>query len=303
MVGLGDIAGKAYLPLLGADRDVDLVLVTRDPQVRRKVSAQWRTAASYPRIEDALAAYETIDAALVHSATAAHPALTRTLLSAGVPTMVDKPLASSGAEATELVNLARTKGVSLAVAFNRRFAPAYAQLATQSGLDTVVLTKNRIDWADDPRQVVFDDFVHVIDTLRFLVTPEPDQVLVSARPTAAGTLGRIAVTLTQGNRMGVGIMDRDSGQVTEFLDAMGPRRAVRISDLTDVTIHEDGQTVVENRDGWSPVAVQRGFTAMVAGFLDSVRQGEVLDAGDAAKTHDLCEQVVQAALGVLPEPG
>lgn len=301
MVGLGDIARKGYLPLLGADRDVELVLITRDPQTRRRLAGQWRPAATYPRIEDALGAHEQIDAALVHAATAVHPTLTRTLINAGIPTMVDKPLAFSAEEVDKLVELARRKQVSLAVAFNRRYAPAYAAVANQPGLDTVVLTKNRVGWADDARVVIFDDFVHVVDTLRFMVTPEPDNLLVTARPAHGGKLGRISITMTQGNRMGVGIMDRDSGQVTEFLDAMGPGRAVRISDLTDVTSFEDRHCITQPRDGWASVAVQRGFTEMVGAFLDSVRDGEVLDAADAAASHAICEQVVQAALESCPE--
>lgn len=300
MVGLGDIARKGYLPLVGADPDIELVLITRDPQTRRTLSAQWRTAATYSRIEEALAADERLDAAMVHAATSAHPSLIRTLIKAGIPTLVDKPLAYSGPDAHKLVKMARSAGVSLAVAFNRRHAPAIAAAAAHPGLDTVVLTKNRRGWADEARTVIFDDFVHVVDTLRFLVTPQPDQVVVSARPTQDGQLGRIAVTLTQGSRMGVGIMDRDSGQVTEVLELMGPSRATRIQDLTDTTVHEHGRTIELVRDGWASVAQQRGFTAMVGQFLAAVRSGQVLDAADADATHQLCEEILAAALAQEP---
>lgn len=299
MVGLGDIARKGYLPLVGADPDIELVLVTRDPDTRRHLSAQWRTAASYRRIEEALHAEPQLDAAFVHAATAAHPSLTRTLIAAGVPTLVDKPLAYTAEESHALVALARKAGVSLAVAFNRRFAPAYAQLAAQPGLDTIVLTKNRRNSADDARVVIFDDFIHVVDTLRYMVAPEPDQVLVSARGDSDGRLARIAVTLQQGHRLGIGIMDRDSGATTEVLEGMGPGRATQIWDLTHKTIREDGRTITETRDGWASVALQRGFTAMVGDFLSAVRAGTVLDAGDADATHQLCETILAQAQAQL----
>lgn len=291
MIGLGDIARKGYLPLMGADPDIDLVLVTRDPDTRRHLSAQWRTAASYPRIEDALDADVGLDAAFVHAATAVHPTLARTLIQAGVPTLVDKPLAFTAAESHEIVGLARDSGVSLMVGFNRRYAPAYSRLAAQPGLDTVVLTKNRLDSASDPREVIFDDFIHVVDTLRFMVAPEPDRVLVSARGTGR-RLARIAITLQQGSRLGVGIMDRDSGATVEVLEGLAPGSATAISDLTHVTTREGGSIMSDPRDGWSSVAVQRGFTAMVGHFLGAVRSGRVLDAGDADATHQLCEDIL-----------
>ena len=37
------------------------------------------------------------------------------------------------------------------------------------------------------------------------------------------------------------------------------------------------------------------FTAMVEAFLSSVRTNELMSARDALRTHEICEQVVQAA--------
>jgi virulence factor len=48
------------------------------------------------------------------------------------------------------------------------------------------------------------------------------------------------------------------------------------------------------------VSAQRGFVAMVDGLLASVRAGELLDAGDALATHELCERVLERAIVQLP---
>jgi dethiobiotin synthetase len=85
-----------------------------------------------------------LDGALVHAATAAHPDIVRRLLDAGVPTMVDKPIADNAAESEALVDLAETRGVSLMVGFNRRFAPVYRDAAALN-LPLVVMQKNRAD--------------------------------------------------------------------------------------------------------------------------------------------------------------
>ncbi|MGB7981672.1 MAG: Gfo/Idh/MocA family oxidoreductase [Candidatus Nanopelagicales bacterium] len=300
LIGLGDIAEKAYLPVLAADRLVQPVLITRDPDRRRALQMAWRVPEGYATVEDALAAGCLLDAAFVHAATEAHPPIARTLIDAGIPTFVDKPLALSAAGAREVVEGARAAQVSLAVCFNRRFAPAYATVAAWPGLDTVVLTKNRIGLPDDPRAFVFDDYVHVVDTLRFLVAPDPEQVEVSVRPGPDGTLARLAITVHQSGRLGVGIMDRDSGQTVEALDAMAPGRAGRVVDLVDVVQRYDAAAHRNQPDNWASVAQQRGFVAMIDHLLASVRAGEVLDAGDALATHELCERVLTSVQEQLP---
>ncbi len=246
----------------------------------------------YATVEQALESASPLDAAFVHAATRAHPGIAVRLVDAGVPAFIDKPLALTALEADAVITRARAAGVSLAVCFNRRFAPAYADVHGWAGLDTVVLTKNRVGLPDDPRLVVFDDFVHVVDTLRFLVAPDPDHVQVVARPGADGTVARVAITLRQQGRLGIGIMDRDSGQTIEILEAMAPGRARTVTDLVDVVDRVGGAAQHRQPDNWAPVAQQRGFTAMVGALLESVRAGEVLDGADALATHLLCEEIL-----------
>ena len=292
LIGLGDIAAKAYLPLLAADAGIEPVLITRDPDRRAALQQAWRVEEAHGTVEEALSAGAPLDAAFVHAATTAHPAIGARLIDARVPTFVDKPLALSAAEARQLVESARSAQVSLGVCFNRRFTPAYAEAREWSGLDTVVLTKNRVGLPHDPRLVIFDDFVHVVDTLRFLVAPDPDDLQVVARRSEDGALARIAITLRQGDRIGVGIMDRDSGQTLEVLEAMAPGRARRVTDLVDVVDRVGGRAERAQPDNWASVSQQRGFTAMVASLLRSVRAGTVLDGADALATHELCEEIL-----------
>lgn len=300
LVGLGDIAAKAYLPVLAADPDVDPVLVTRDPARRARLQRAWRIDAGHATVQDALESGDGLDAAFVHAATSAHPQIARALIGAGIPTFVDKPLALTLADSHAIVEAARDAGVSLAVLFNRRHAPAYAEVAAWEGLDTVVLTKNRHRLPDEPRWFVVDDFVHVVDTLRFLIGERAELVDVSARPGPDGRLGRLAVVLREAGHVGVGIMDRDGGQTVEVLEAMAPGRSRRVTDLVDVVDRFDGAAHHRQPDNWASVSAQRGFVAMVGGLLGSVRAGTVLDAGDALTTHALCEQIVERVRGLVP---
>ncbi len=174
VVGLGDIAQKAYLPVLTARDDVELALMTRNRDRLDRLGRQYGVARRTTDLDDLVAG--GIDAAFVHASTEAHADLVEQLLHAGIPVLVDKQLAPDLATATRLVELAERLGVSLAVGFNRRFAPAYASLA---GLDpaVVLMEKNRPALPGDPRRFAFDDFIHVADTIRFLLSDEARYVV------------------------------------------------------------------------------------------------------------------------------
>jgi virulence factor len=287
MIGLGDIARKAYLPVLGPRPDVELVFVTRDADTLAALGATWRVDRLHTALDAALA--EGLDGAFVHAATSAHPALVRQLLEAGVPTLVDKPLADTGSETETLVDLAETRGVSLMVGFNRRHAPAYRDAAAL-GAPLVVMQKNRAGPLDDIRQTVFDDYIHVVDTLRFM-TPGADQASVRGR-TTGGRLEHVMLSLSGGGRDAIGIMNRASGANEETLEVSGAGLKRRIVDI-DQVVDQGATEALTRRGGWTSVGRQRGFEAMCGAFLDAVREGRRLSALDALETHRLCEQVVR----------
>ena len=286
MIGLGDIARKAYLPVLGPRPDVELTFVTRNAQTLAELSAAWRVERLHAELDAALA--QGLDGALVHAATQAHPAIIRRLLEAGVPVLVDKPIADTAAESEALVDLAETRGVSLMVGFNRRHAPAYRDAAALN-LPLTVMQKNRPGPLDDVRRAVFDDYIHVVDTIRFLA-PGADQVAVRGRA-GDGRLEHVVLSLSGDGRDAVGIMNRASGASEEVLEVSGGGVKRKIVDLEQ--IFDQGSTEALTRRGnWTAVGRQRGFEAMCGLFLDAVRNGRRLSALDALETHRLCEMVV-----------
>ena len=295
IIGLGSIARKAYLPVLATTPGVTPVLVTRTASTLADVGDALRIplADRHTALEDAIGS--GLDAAFVHTPSETHPDIAGTLLRAGVPVLVDKPLATDATAARGLVDVARATGVSLMVGFNRRYAPAYAELAAWPDRDVVVLTKHRAHPLGPPRAMVFDDFVHVVDTVRYLVPSSLADLTITTRTTDDGACRRLAVHLTgDGGQMAVGIMSWTAGAAHEVLDVVGDGRRRQVTDLADVVDLAGGERLVR-RDGWAPATTLRGFDAMCARFLGAVRDGEHLDAGDALVTHDVCERVVQAA--------
>jgi virulence factor len=209
-------------------------------------------------------------------------------LEAGVPTLVDKPIADNAAESEALVDLAETRGVSLMVGFNRRHAPAYLEAAAL-GLPLVVMQKNRAGPSDPLRRAVFDDYIHVVDTLRFMA-PGAAQTGVSGA-VSEGRLQHVILRLWGGGQEALGIMNRESGANEETLEVSGGGRKRRIIDL-DQVIDQDKTEALTRRGNWTSVGRQRGFEAMCETFLDAVREGRRLSALDALETHRQCERVV-----------
>jgi virulence factor len=290
-IGLGDIAQKAYLPVLGTQPGVELHLQTRTPATLDRVADSLHLPSERRhRTLDSLLAQD-LDAAFVHAPTEAHPEIVERLLRAGVPTYVDKPLAYELADSERLVELAERQGVGLAVGFNRRHAPGYAQCA-EHPRELIVMQKNRVGLPEEPRTMILDDFIHVVDTLRFLVPGEIDDVTVRARA-EAGLLHHVVLQLSGDGFTALGVMNRLSGSAEEILEVSGQDTKRQVLNLAEVIDHK-GQPTVRRRGDWVPVARQRGIEQAVLSFLDAVRAGGVVSARDALATHALCEQVVLA---------
>ncbi|WP_149179820.1 Gfo/Idh/MocA family protein [Streptomyces sp. TRM49041] len=292
-IGLGDIAQKAYLPVLTTRSGVELHLQTRTPATLARVGDTHHIPEDrrHTGLDTLLAA--GLDAAFVHAPTDTHPELVGRLLEAGVPTYVDKPLAYELDESRRLVDLAEQRGVSLVVGFNRRFAPAYAQCEDHPR-DLILMQKNRIGLPEDPRTLVLDDFIHIVDTLRFLLPGPVEHTDVRAR-VRDGLIHHVVLQLSGDGFTAIGMMNRMNGSTEETLEVSGQDTKRQVVNLAEVVDHK-GQPTVRRRGDWVPVARQRGIEQIVLAFLDAVRAGKLLSARDALLTHELCERVVRDSL-------
>lgn len=292
-IGLGDIAQKAYLPVLTTLPGVELHLQTRTPATLAAVAGTHRIPERQCHGDLDSLLSQGLDAAFVHASTSAHAEIVGRLLEAGVPTYVDKPLAYELADSERLVALAEERGVTLAVGFNRRLAPSYAQCA-EHPRELILLQKNRVGLPEDPRTLVLDDFIHVVDTLRFLVPGPVSHVTVRAR-IEEGLMHHVVLQLSGDGFTAIGMMNRLNGSTEEILEVSGQDTKRQVLNLSDVIDHK-GQPTLRRRGDWVPVARQRGIEQSVVSFLDAVRDGRLLSARDALETHRLCERVVLDAL-------
>ncbi len=291
MIGIGSIARKAYLPVLTARADVDLHLVTRDAAVLAATGAAYGITGLHQDLDHALDTGR-FNAAFVHTATAAHAGIVERLLQQGIAVFVDKPLADDFDTVAQLVAAAERAERPLIVGFNRRHAPPYVGLR---GIphDTLLMHKHRRQEPSTPRETVFDDFIHVIDTLRFLSPATSPQLSVETTM-RDGRLTSILLLLSSPEHKAIGMMNRNAGLDEEKLELVGGHGRHAVLNMSD-TIDYDGAEVRSRRDDWAAVSLQRGFEGMIADVLDAVLENRPVASHDILETHRICELIVRHA--------
>lgn len=297
LFGLGDIACKAYLPVVANHPDVTPMLCTRDPQRLATLARQYRVQEAYNTLDDLIAARP--DAVMIHSATETHATVARALLLQGIPVFVDKPLSYHLAECEALLELAAARQVSLTMGFNRRFAPLIQPLGQCQSLVHAQLQKNRTGLPADPRVFIFDDFIHVLDTLRYIAPGEVAGLQVHAYRSSAA-LSAVHVQWTSGGSLLTGSMNRISGLTEERLEVFATDQKWQIDQLTQGTHAHAVSTPQSTALGfsdWDSTLHKRGFVAMFAAFLAQLQAGRASDYADILATHQLCERVVTQIIG------
>ncbi|WP_068773616.1 Gfo/Idh/MocA family protein [Paenibacillus sp. FJAT-26967] len=295
IIGLGDIAQKAYLPVITARPDIELIFCTRNHATLKDLASTYRVAEHVTDVDALIAG--GIQAAFVHSATESHPALVSKLLRSGIHVYVDKPLSYTYEESRELVELAETTGRTLMVGFNRRFAPMYASLKEKENPRMILMQKNRPPSPGYARPFVYDDFIHVVDTLRFLAPGEIKDIRVISHQ-EDGRLHHVMLQLGGEGFTAVGIMNRDSGSSEEIVELMSPGKKWIVKDLNSTTSLAGKEESFLKFNDWDPVLYRRGFHQIIDHFLASIRENHPPSpsAQDSLETHRICELVVTEVL-------
>jgi predicted dehydrogenase len=122
LVGYG-LAGSAFhAPLIATTPGLRLdAVVTANPDRRAQLAKEHPGARALDTPEQLLAQADAYDLVVIASPNRTHVPLARAALTAGLPTVVDKPLAATAAEAEALRGLAESRGTLLTVFQNRRW--------------------------------------------------------------------------------------------------------------------------------------------------------------------------------------
>lgn len=122
LVGFGPAGAGLHAPLIGRTAGMELAaVVTRDPERRGQVAREWPDAAVLDSAEEIWADPGRFDLVVVAAPNRVHAALAEASMRAGLPVVVDKPLALSSAEVDGQLAVSRKTGVAFTVFQNRRF--------------------------------------------------------------------------------------------------------------------------------------------------------------------------------------
>lgn len=283
VVGLGGIAQKAWLPVLGASADWTLQGAwspSREKALR--ICETWRM----PYVDSLQSLAATCDAVFVHSSTATHFTVVRELLNAGVHVCVDKPLAENLREAEQLVELAARKKLTLMVGFNRRFAPLYQALKAQLGnAASVRMDKHRTDSVgpQDLRFTLLDDYLHVVDTALWLVGGEAQLNGGTLLTNESGAMLFAEHHFSTAQLQITTSMHRRAGSQRESVQAVTDGGVIDVTDMREWR-EERGLGVVHKPvPGWQTTLEQRGFAGCARHFITCVQNQTVPEtAGEQA---------------------
>lgn len=121
--GCGRAAERLYVPALAHVPEARLVAAFDPVAARRELIAGATADCRAYASAEALLQNAHVDAVIVASPPETHLAAATLALCAGVPVLVEKPLATSYADCAALCALAERQGTLLAVGYNSRYAP------------------------------------------------------------------------------------------------------------------------------------------------------------------------------------
>lgn len=283
IIGLGDIARKAYLPVLASHERVEIVgIMSRTPATVAAVCAQFRIAAGTADLQELLRLEP--EAVFIHAPTETHAALAIECLRQGIDVYVDKPLSYDIRQSAAMVEAAEKSGRLLAVGFNRRFAPLYAEAKAWIGeagaFQLCSAEKHRVkQQRHSAKETLYDDLIHMLDLLVWLGGDRWDVRAYTQSVDEAGRLrfasGSLAFAdcagVAEAEGLGSFAMARSAGCDLERLELHGAGRSAQVVNLEQASFSDKTSGTRQKTFGsWDSVSFRRGFTGAVEHFLDSL---------------------------------
>ncbi|WP_211745235.1 Gfo/Idh/MocA family oxidoreductase [Paenibacillus sp. Marseille-Q4541] len=303
LIGLGDIARKVYLPILSVHPRVEIVgVMNRSMNKVEEVMQLYRISKGTTSIKELLG-WE-IDAVFIHSATESHHELVMACIEQGIAVYVDKPLSYDLKESIEMAAFAESMNILLAVGFNRRFAPLYRDakswITEKGAIEHISLSKHRSKLSTDSARVtVYDDFIHMIDTLLWLSGEDYELVSHQLHSSPGGSLlqGHGQIRFGEKNE-GFGTIStiRFAGADLERVELHGQGRTTIVEQMETAKRWEPGrgETII-TCGNWDSIVKRRGFVQTVEHFLDHIDKDQELcelHAAHLLASHELAEQLL-----------
>lgn len=299
VIGLGGICKKAYMPILTADADLELLLYNRSPEPLAEMQAKYRIDQGTTSLDDVIDRQP--DAAFVLTASGTHFDIIKRLLENGVDVFVEKPATLHSWETKTLAETADHHGRILMVAFNRRFAPLHVKAKAVWGETPVgmgIFRKFRSN-ASHPNleHQLIDDTIHQIDLLRFYCG-EGHAVSTTHQSLPDKLLGAACVIRLESGGIGLIETSLQAGRWREYYSLYGGHQTMEIDAFSQVWFtngSEKKQWDETYASSWQTTLAGRGFVGQINHFYSCIETRSIpqTSAWDSVKTQQLAEEIIK----------
>jgi D-xylose 1-dehydrogenase (NADP+, D-xylono-1,5-lactone-forming) len=317
VISTSNIAEVAVIPAIQSSRNgIVLGVASRDHGRARQYADRLKIERAYGSYEELLADPD-IDAIYNPLPNHGHVPWSAAAAKAGKPTLVEKPIGITAAEAQQLVDTFRAEGVLLAEAFMYRYHPQHAEvrkLIKDGAIGTLNLISAHFTYSmpfDNTTNVrlnpeiggggLLDVGCYCVNASRMLTGEEPDAVT-----------GQVVIGKTSGvDELFVGTLHFPSGAMAHFDCGMRSswRNEYRVTG-TDGTITVDAAFRPED-DGVAAISVRSNdgkarsieipasnqYRLMVEDFGDAVKAGRKVtyDPADSVRNMRVLDALTRAA--------
>ncbi len=295
VVGVGNIAEKAYLPTYAKKQGTfTFYFATRNKETKQRIREQYGFEYLYDTLDELIE--QGIEACMIHAATSVHYELAKKCLENNIHVYIDKPLSVHLKEVQELQELAQSNEVILMVGFNRRFAPMVEKLKAIPDKRIIQLQKNRTYAKETTEFVIYDLFLHLVDTAVHLLDEPIVQTKFQIKETKE-YLEYAIMHLETENQTAILVMDLVSGANMERYQVTSTKGTYEVNDLTEMVVQANGSHQIEKFGDWENTLVKRGFEPMIQTFFAEIKAGKRnnrrLRQEKIHQSHALCEEIVR----------
>ncbi len=185
IIGFGSFAERAIMPAIRSADNAELVAIQkRSIDMARWKADEHRIPLHFDSVES-LVSSEQVDAVFIVSANSQHHAETIAAAKKGKHVLVEKPMATNGVEAKEMIDICSRSGVKFMVGHMLRFSPLIRRMKEIIDSGTLGeisfirahffydVSQSQRRWVLDKQAAgggpLFDVGIHCLDTVRFLL--------------------------------------------------------------------------------------------------------------------------------------
>lgn len=293
VIGLGNIAQKAYLPIMMTKHpDIDWHLCTRNEEKLKRIGQQYRINNLHTSVESLVSA--GVDAAFVHAPTTMHGEVIRKLLNNKIDVYVDKPVSENIDETKALYELAEKQKCLLMAGFNRRYAPMVKKLKSIEDKNLLIIQKNRAsNNKKETTFMIYDIFIHPLDTALYLLDEEVEQF--SSRVIEKdGKLQQVWAMIETKSSSCLVSVNVLAGANNETMEVQSPSGIAKVDDLSEYHQIKPNSKQVETFPDWEHTLTKRGFVPIIQEFIEAVenKKESPISYKSSIQSHEYCQKIL-----------